>query len=190
MESVLSSQETIHSINKENKVSELFLVKAAIKGGKEEFSNLIKEYKSYLYKTAYLYVKNEQDALDIYQETIYKAYISIRKLKKPEFFKTWITRILINNANDKLKDKNKDNILLDETLQSNENEAISIEEKIDLYKAIDSLNEKYKTPIILKYFHDMSIKEIANVMDCKENTVKSYIHRAKAILVKNLKEDM
>ena len=55
----------------------------------------------------------------------------------------------------------------------------NIEENIDLYDAIDSLGEKYKTPIILQYFHDLTIAQIAEVMECNENTVKSYIRRGK-----------
>jgi RNA polymerase sigma-70 factor, ECF subfamily len=55
---------------------------------------------------AYLYVKNESDAIDIVYETIYKAYISIKKLKETDYFSTWLMRILINTALDFFK-KNK-----------------------------------------------------------------------------------
>ena len=59
-------------------------VKRAIKGDKEAFSNLIKNNKEYLYKIAFMHVKNEDDALEVVHETVYKAFISIRRLKKPE----------------------------------------------------------------------------------------------------------
>lgn len=173
--------------------SGIFLVSVAIKGGKDEFISLIDMYESYLYKMAFLYVKNEHEALDIYQETIYSAYISISKLKNPRFFKTWITRILINNAKRKLKHIGKRELLLEgEMIEGvyEDNDSVAIEEKIDLYNAIDSLEERYKTPIVLKYFQDMSIREISEVLSCPENTVKSYIRRAKALLLKSLKEDM
>ena len=68
-------------------------VKKAQKGDDNAFYELISEKKEVLYKLAYTYVKNKDDALDIIQETIYKAYMSINKLKEPKFFNTYITTI-------------------------------------------------------------------------------------------------
>ena len=65
----------------------------------------------------------------------------------------------------------------------------NIEENIDLYDAIDRLGEKYKTPVILQYFHDLTIPQIAEIMECNENTVKSNIRRAKKKLYDILKEE-
>ena len=64
-----------------------------------------------------------------------------------------------------------------------------IMQNIDLYDAIDRLDEKYKTPVILQYFHDLTIPQIAEIMECNENTVKSYIRRAKKKLYDILKEE-
>ncbi|MGL5715072.1 MAG: sigma-70 family RNA polymerase sigma factor [Paraclostridium sp.] len=165
------------------------LINEARKGCGESFEKLIKIHKEYLYKTAFLYVKNEHDALDIYQETVYKAYINISKLRNEKFFKTWITKILINNVNMKNRHYNKfqDNQVEDyigEISYSN------LEEHMDLYDAVDSLEEKYKTPIILQYFHDLTIMQISEVMECNENTVKSNIRRAKKKLYDILKEEI
>lgn len=66
--------------------------------------------------------------------------------------------------------------------------AISLEEKLDLYKAIDLLKPKYKTVIILKYFDDMKIEDISYVLDVPINTVKSHLKRAKESLSDILKE--
>ena len=66
---------------------------------------------------------------------------------------------------------------------------ISIEEKIDLYNAVDLLKDNYKTVIIMKYFNDMKIKDISKIMSLPENTVKTYLTRAKESLKKILKED-
>ena len=76
------------------------LVDMAKKGNDEAFEQLISSVRAKLYRTAYSYVRNEQDALDIYQETIYKAYISLKELKKPESFQSWITRILVSKCID------------------------------------------------------------------------------------------
>lgn len=65
---------------------------------------------------------------------------------------------------------------------------ISVDEKLDLYNAIDLLRDNYKTVIILKYFNDMTIESISKIMETPENTVKTYLRRAKDSLGKILKE--
>eukprot|EP00828_Plagiopyla_frontata_P046556 TRINITY_DN8307_c0_g1_i2.p2 TRINITY_DN8307_c0_g1~~TRINITY_DN8307_c0_g1_i2.p2 ORF type:complete len:188 (-),score=40.71 TRINITY_DN8307_c0_g1_i2:112-675(-) len=163
------------------------LIKKSIAGDKQSFSELIKKNKLYLYKTAYTYVKNEEDALEILQECTYRVLISIEKLKKYKYFKTWITRIVINCSLDFIKKENTLYPLKDEIKMESTNE--SIDEKLDLYNAIDLLRDNYKTVIILKYFNDMTIENIARVMQAPENTVKTYLRRAKESLSKILKED-
>lgn len=173
---------------KQEKYTEYKLVSQAQNGCDESFEKLMNLYKEYLYKMAFLYVKNEHDALDIYQETVYKSYINISKLRDANFFKTWITKILINNVNMKNRHYNK---FQDEQVEDyiGDISYSNIEENIDLYDAIDSLEEKYKTPVILQYFHDLTIPQIAQIMECNENTIKSYIRRAKKKLYDILKED-
>ena len=82
-------------------------VKKAIRGDDEAFEYIVNNCKERLYRTAFAYVKNEEQALDVVQETVYKAYVSIEKLKNPEYFNTWITRILINNALTVIKKNSK-----------------------------------------------------------------------------------
>lgn len=167
---------------------EIDLVNEAKKGSDQAFEELINIYKEYLYKMAFIYTKNEHDALDIYQETVYKGYLNIDKLKDSSYFKTWITRILINNVNMKNRHVNRfKDVEVEDYI--GEIEYSSIEEKIDLYDAIDVLEEKYKTPIILQYFQDLTISQISKIMDCNENTVKSYIRRGKKKLYDLLKEE-
>ena len=72
-----------------NTVKQLKLVKKAIKGNPDAYGELIREYQDYLYKTAYLYVKNEETALDAVGTAVLKAYLQIHTLRNPEYFKTW-----------------------------------------------------------------------------------------------------
>jgi RNA polymerase sigma-70 factor, ECF subfamily len=78
-------------------------VKKAKRGNTKAFQKLVEAEKEKLYRMAYLYVKNESDAIDIVHETIYKAYISIKKLKETDYFSTWLMRILINTSLDLLR---------------------------------------------------------------------------------------
>lgn len=175
-------------IDRKNKLNEIKLIKESMKGNKESFGILIKNNKEYLYKMAFLYVKDEQDALEVIHETVYRAFLNIKKLKKAKFFNTWITRILINVSIDFLKKKGKNEMLDESTPIRKEKCEISTEEKLDLYNAIDLLNDNYKTVIIMMYFNDMKIKDISKVMETPENTVKTYLRRAKQALGEVLKE--
>ncbi|MCR1963259.1 sigma-70 family RNA polymerase sigma factor [Clostridium perfringens] len=175
-------------IDRKNKLNEIKLIKESMKGNKESFGILIKNNKEYLYKMAFLYVKDEQDALEVIHETVYRAFLNIEKLKKAKFFNTWITRILINVSIDFLKKKGKNEMLDESTPIRKERCEISTEEKLDLYNSIDLLNDNYKTVIIMMYFNDMKVKDISKVMEIPENTVKTYLRRAKQALGEILKE--
>ena len=74
------------------------LVKKAMGGSPKAFGTLIEREQEYLYRMAFLYVRQEADALDVVQESILKAYKSLRTLREPEHFRTWLTRIVINTA--------------------------------------------------------------------------------------------
>ncbi|MYL56235.1 sigma-70 family RNA polymerase sigma factor [Virgibacillus halodenitrificans] len=157
----------------------------AIKGDEEAFEALIKEEGAKLYKTAFLYVRNKDDALDVVQETVTKAFISIHQLKKPELFSAWLMKILIHTAYDLLHKKNKV-VLTDDFSTFKGEQRVGHEEKLDLLSAISKLNHNYKTVIILFYFQDQSIKSISESMDKPEGTIKTYLHRAKSEIKKLL----
>ena len=156
-------------IDRKNKLNEIKLIKESMKGNKESFGILIKNNK-------------------VIHETVYRAFLNIEKLKKAKFFNTWITRILINVSIDFLKKKGKNEMLDESTPIIKEKCEISTEEKLDLYNAIDLLNDNYKTVIIMMYFNDIKIKDISKVMEIPENTVKTYLRRAKQALGEVLKE--
>lgn len=160
----------------------------SIKTNCASFEKLLLQYKSYLYKVAYTYVKDKQVALDILQETSFKAWLNIHTLKDEEKFKPWITKILVNTALNYIKKESKVIYIEDENSIIYSEKSISIEEKLDLYDAIDLLKPKYKIVIILKYFDDMKIEDISYVLNIPENTVKSHLKRAKESLSSILKE--
>lgn len=152
------------------------LVEKAVNGDKQSFIQLIDNRKGMLYRTAFLYMKNQQDALEIVDTTVYKAYLSIKKLKDPKFFNTWLTKILINASLDLLRYRKK--VVLSNDAYDVEYEPQDSSLKIDLYNAVDKLQGKYKTAIILKYYNNLKISEVAEVMECTESNVKNYIHKA------------
>lgn len=170
-------------------MEDILFVKRAIKGDRESFEKLIDMYFDRLYKEAYLRCKYEEDAKEIVQETIYKAYRNIHKLKEPQYFKTWLSRILINVANDYIR---KNGMI---ELNHNEHDFVSevhkddnIEIKIDLYNAIDELEDKYKDAIILRYIEDLKIEEISTILGRPVNTIKTHLRKAIKDMKNLLKE--
>lgn len=154
-------------------------VKSAIKGDEKAFEDLMDLCKESLYRTAFAYTKNEHDALDVLQDTVYKAYISIDKLKNPKYFKTWLTKILINNAIDFInKEKKIISIVDNMKISATKSEVSRVDEKLDILSSIDRLEDKHRKVIILKYFQDLTITEIAEVMSCPIGTVKTYLNKA------------
>lgn len=138
----------------------------------------VKNNQEKLYRVAFSYSKDEEAALDIVQEAITKALKNIGKLKKEEYVKTWFYRILINECLQYIK-KNKRIITcelqeIENKIQWNDNITI---DGIDIYKHIQSLNEKLKTVIILRFFEDMKIEEIAKITNSNINTVKSRLYK-------------
>lgn len=138
--------------------------------------NYIKENQNNFYRLAKSYVKSKEEALDIVQESIYKALTSIEGLKNIEYMKTWMYRIIVNTSITYIR-KNKRIVLTDE-MPDFICTYTDTAEILDLYNAIDRLSESYKTVIILKYFEDLKIDEIALITNCNVNTVKSRLYSA------------
>lgn len=171
----------------EDKLQKKLAIKA-IHGNAGAYGELIDYYKEYLYRTAMLSVKNQQNALDIVGECILRGFRSIHSLKNPAYFKTWITRILMNTVMDFYRsERYSEN--LDEIQIAAPDCVVSSEEKMDLYQAIDMLSEKQRTVIILKYFDALKISEIAYVMGIPEGSVKAYLSRARTELKHLLMEE-
>lgn len=144
---------------------------------KPDFEELIKREHYRLYKIAFAYVKNEQDALDIVQETMIKGFKSFHKLNDSNRFQTWITRILINTSIDFIR-KRKDVIYLEqEWFSSERNEESNSVMKMDLATVFEQLKPEQKTLLLLRFYYGYSIREIADIVERREGTIKSQLHR-------------
>lgn len=151
------------------------LLAKAKKGNNQAFIDLMQDEKVKLYRMAYIYTRNEQDALDVVQETVTKAWANIQSVKEEQYFSTWIMKICMNTALEMLR-KSKKVVYLEESIVEQEKPHFS-EEKMDLLKGIEHLEEKYKTVILLKYYRNLQTKEIAELLNCPEGTVKTNLHR-------------
>ena len=167
-------------------MQDLVTIVLAVKGDKNAFSELMHSREKKLYKIAFMYVKNEQGALDIVSEAVYRAYLNIKKLKTPEFFDTWLVKIVINSSMDYLR-KNRITVPIEDAEVCAH---LSDGPSVELYSLIDCLDSKLKTVIILKYFEEYTIPEISKIMNCPESSVKNYLHKALVKLRLELKEGL
>ncbi|WP_077622642.1 sigma-70 family RNA polymerase sigma factor [Sediminibacillus massiliensis] len=166
-------------------MNETKLARKAVKGNQKALEELLVAHGDQLYRTAFIYTRNREDALDVVQEASYRAFRYIGNLKNEEFFLTWLTKILIHCAYDLLERKNKE-IPNDKLIELARIKKDKREEHLDLVEAVGRLEDKYRDVIILFYFRDLRINDIARMMEIPENTVKTYMRRAKAQLKKQL----
>ena len=133
---------------------------------------LLENYNRY-YRLAYSYVHNEADAADIVQNGAYKAILNSDTLQKEEYASTWIYRIMLNEIFRFLKKEMP--VSIEEVFVEQAEE--DTYEDVDLRRALDSLSKEDKTVIELKYFEDMKLTDIAEVLGENVNTVKSRLYR-------------
>ena len=133
-----------------------------------------------LYRLVFSYIKDEEQSLDVIQNTILKALDNLEKLREEKYLETWIYRIAINESLKYLKKQKNEPIfnIQDYEISSEEFENKDITDVMDLYKAIDSLKPKLKTVIILRFFEDKSLAEISKITNSNLSTVKTRLYKA------------
>lgn len=173
------------------------IIRRVISGEKEIFEILIRRYNQTLYRVVRGYVHDEDDVMDIMQDTYLKAYNKIDQYRLDALFSTWLIRIGINEALQSLR-RNKKMVRMkaevssDHQIESNkhiststpETSTINNEMKVLLEKAISQINEKYRIVFILCEVERLSQQEVADCLQISVSNVKVRLHRAKN-LIKN-----
>ena len=158
----------------------------------EMFVSLVKSREAVLYRMAFMYVRNEQDALAMVSETICKAYGSKHKLRDSALFHTWLTRILINVCLNHIKRNKRVLAATGDFLDEQAGYHTGLEHKerqVLLSEAISRMRPEYKTVVLLRYYQQLSVKDTAAVMGRRENTVKTLTRRALMELKDMIGED-
>ncbi|MGE7110122.1 sigma-70 family RNA polymerase sigma factor [Lysinibacillus sp. NPDC047702] len=149
---------------------------------------MIEQEQHKLYRMAYVYVQNENDAVEVFQQTIIRAYEGLPQLKEPHYFSTWLTRIIINVCKTYIAKKNSVQLVEPHTLEDfTSTTPTYIEEELDLWHSLCKLEEKYKTVLLLRFYQDYSVKDIATILQYPEGTVKTNIRRGLQALRQQLK---
>jgi RNA polymerase sigma factor (sigma-70 family) len=160
-------------------------VQAAQRGDDSAFYALMQEHQAKLYRIAFAYLGSESDALEAIQETTCRAYIQLRKLKDSRYFGTWLIRILMNYCIDEQKRRKRARTdtptIADERASApsawNPDESARLR-SIMMTALVKELEPRYRQVIQLKYYHDMTITDIARAMDRPVGTVKTWLNKA------------
>ncbi|NLW91721.1 MAG: sigma-70 family RNA polymerase sigma factor [Syntrophomonadaceae bacterium] len=184
--------------------SEEQLLQKSLSGDTRAFEELVAQYQGKVYALAFRYMGSEEDASDMAQEALLKAYKSLRLFKGNSSFGTWLYRITTNVCLDELRKRKRriSPLSLDEPLAMQDGEEVDKEiadqspgadilyeqkEFSDYIQTLlDELRPEHKTAIVLRDVMELSYEEIAQTLDCSLGTVKSRISRARDMLRKKL----
>ena len=147
-------------------------------GDSDAFVRLMELYKTSLYKVGRSYLQSEEDIADAMQETILKAYHSIHKVKENRFFKTWLTRIMINECINILR-KNQRVLPVEEFSPDALIQEEHFFEGNELFEQVQKLPKEIAQVIVLFYYEDHSCQTIAKMLDIPENTVRTRLNRGR-----------
>lgn len=173
-------------------LSDTDLIKLFRKGDSGAFDELIYKYDRMVLSIAINYTHNEDDAKDIYQDVFIRAFRGLKKFQFKSEFKTWLFRIATNvcltykSKLDKRKfvpigvtddDENNEAVVFDvvDNEQTPDVHYLNTEIGTAIEEAIETLTPKQKMSFILKHYHGYKIREIADIMECREGTIKKYL---------------
>lgn len=150
---------------------------------------LLEMYSGMVYRIAYARTLNRADAEDITQNVFLKYVSADKTFRSEEHRKAWLLRVAVSCANDFVTSAHyRHEAVLDELPERGEEPSYELEEKSEVYYAVQSLPEKYRVPIHLFYYEDMSTAQIAKTLGERESTVRSHLTRARQMLKEILKE--
>ena len=150
---------------------------------KERFTNEVLANERSMYYVAKSILGNDEDCADAIQNAILSAFSSLKTLRNDKHFKTWLTRILINECYSIIR-KNKKMVSYDEYMDMDMPD--SSVEYSEVYMEIQALEEKYRVPFVLHYVEGFSLKEISVMLGSSEASIKMRLMRGRNILKKQL----
>lgn len=147
----------------------------------QRFDDLYQKYADIVFRTAYNFLLNKDDAEDIVQEVFIKYFISNKAFNDDDHEKAWILTVTANLSKNVLRSKSRQNLELDDTIKIVDNKFDkAITNHLDLEEAMIRLTANQRLVIYLFYYEQIPIKNIAKIMKSNENTVKSHLLRAKS----------
>ena len=179
----------VNYIDRMNSTEHSRLISECIAGNQTAIEVLVRQYEADVFKLALSILGEEADAHEVTQETFIAALKSLRTYKEKSTFKAWLYTIALNHSRSRLR-KRKVLERLKTTVGSilqvesqirstPEEDLIRTEKEALVWNELNKLDERHRTVVILRYFHELSISEIAEVMSINEGTIHSRLHNAR-----------
>lgn len=149
-----------------------------------EFARRAEEIQARLYRTALLYLGGEAPAAEAAAETVYRGFLNRKKLRRPEFFSTWMTRILMNVCHDELRRRKRET-----TWEDVPEPAAEDYDALPLRTAVEHLPDEVRAVIVLRYFTGLSLAETAESLGIPPGTVSTRQRRGLELLRLDLEEE-
>jgi len=178
-----------------NESQEAALVRRCQAGDKEAFRMLVEQYRSVLFGTAYLMMRDRGLAEDAVQEALIQIWEHIPSFRLKSSLKTWMVRIVVNEVKQQFRKKRVPTVPLEqasevvEDLNKAETAMIRNEESQHLRQTLKLLSQEQREAVVLRYFSELTIPEIAAVTSEREGTIKSRLSRALSHLGEILRSD-
>jgi len=144
----------------------------------------VERLKPRLYRTAFLYVGSEALAIDAVDEAVYRGLISVKKLREPEYFDTWLTRILINECKKTLR-----RLKRERPAEAFDETAEELFDSLPLKEAISLLPTELREIIILRYYTDLTLVETAKTLGIPQGTAATRQRKALKLLKLELSDE-
>jgi len=170
------------------------LVSWAQTGELDAFEELVRRYRNDVFRLAYHYLRNREEAWDLSQEVFIKVYRSLGSFRGDSNFKTWVLRIAANQCKDFFKKRRLNTVPFDEGVGNDApgallgpgRAALAREIGEGIQSALAKLPHKHRTAFILREFEGLSYEEMSHVMGCSLGTVMSRLHHARKKLQHSL----
>ncbi len=163
-------------------------------GSLEAFDLLMQKYEAEVYRVAYSYTRDTDSAMDISQNVFIKVFENLNSFRRSSTFKTWLIRIAWNESRNWIK-RNKRHLMHQDveatqisTVHKPDAEMESTEDKIMLLRSLYNLNTRYRLAVVLRYFENYSLRDIAAILDCSEGVVKNMLFRSLQKMKQTLKK--
>jgi RNA polymerase sigma-70 factor (ECF subfamily) len=175
-----------------SEVQPAWLISECIAGNEAAIEMLVRQYETGVFRLALSIVGDQAEANEVTQETFISALRSLSSYQEKQSFKAWLYTITLNHSRSHLR-KRKTLERLKTTLNSlfrvetqrqvlPEDSAIQNDKEAEIWKALNQLDDPFRIVVVLRYFHELSIAEISEILSVNEGTIHSRLHTARARL--------
>lgn len=162
------------------------LIAQTLDGSTAAFDTLMRKHQDMVFRVGMSFGKNKDNALDITQNVFLKTYENLRMFRGKSSFKTWLMRIAYNEGNNWIRKHKRETddetfeeeIMITPNTPTQEDDLLARENRSMLLRCLLNLNTKYRLAVVLRYFEDKSIREIAGIIGCSEGMVKNMLFRS------------